>query len=87
MLIKIKKNKAQFLCNKFFLRFSLKLYQIKELAHADALKLFSECAFGRDHPDANYIELTVHEALKYAHGDPLALRVLGRLLFGKRKEV
>ncbi|XP_052294829.1 disease resistance protein RPP2B-like isoform X4 [Citrus sinensis] len=63
-----------------------KIYQIKELVHVDALKLFNQCAFGRDHPDASYIELT-HEAIKYAQGVPIALKILGRFLFRKRKEV
>ncbi|KAH9781657.1 Disease resistance-like protein DSC1 [Citrus sinensis] len=63
-----------------------KIYQIKELVHVDALKLLNQCAFGRDHPDASYIELT-HEAIKYAQGVPIALKILGRFLFGKRKEV
>lgn len=61
-------------------------YQMKELVNADALKLFSRHAFGGDHPYESHTELTC-KTIKYACGVPLALKVLGRFLSGKRKEV
>lgn len=61
-------------------------YQMKELVNADALKLFSRHAFGGDHPYESHTELTC-KTIKYARGVPLALKVLGRFLSGKRKEV
>ncbi|KAH9725870.1 ADP-ribosyl cyclase/cyclic ADP-ribose hydrolase [Citrus sinensis] len=61
------------------------IYDVKELVDVDALKLFSRCAFGEDDPTASYTVLT-HEAIKYAKGVPLALKVLGSFLSGRRKE-
>ena len=61
------------------------IYEVKELLDVDALKLFSRRAFGEDDPNASYKELT-QEAVKYAKGVPLALKVLGSFLFGRRKE-
>ncbi|KAK9205774.1 hypothetical protein WN943_016044 [Citrus x changshan-huyou] len=60
-------------------------YNVKELVHADAHKLFTQCAFRGDHLDAGYTELA-HKALKYARGVPLALKVLGCYLCGRSKE-
>ncbi|KDO40111.1 hypothetical protein CISIN_1g038521mg [Citrus sinensis] len=37
------------------------IYQMKELVHANALKLFTQCAFRRDHLDAGYTALA-HKA-------------------------
>ncbi|XP_006478167.2 disease resistance protein RPV1-like isoform X1 [Citrus sinensis] len=62
-----------------------KIYEVKELADADALKLFSRCAFRQDHPVACYMELT-YKIIKYAQGVPLALKVLGLFLSARRKE-
>ncbi|KAH9725894.1 ADP-ribosyl cyclase/cyclic ADP-ribose hydrolase [Citrus sinensis] len=61
------------------------IYQMKELVYADAHKLFCQCAFGGDHPDASHTELT-DRAIKYAQGVPLALKVLGCHLCGRSKE-
>ncbi|GAY44722.1 hypothetical protein CUMW_084030 [Citrus unshiu] len=61
------------------------IYQVKELVHADAHKLFTQCAFRGDHLDAGYTELA-HKVLKYARGVPLVLKVLGRSLCGRSKE-
>ncbi|XP_024042909.1 TMV resistance protein N, partial [Citrus clementina] len=62
------------------------IYRMKELVYADAHKLFRQCAFGGDHPDASHTELT-DKAIKYAQGVPLALKVLGCHLCGRSKEV
>ncbi|KDO38780.1 hypothetical protein CISIN_1g0021252mg, partial [Citrus sinensis] len=61
------------------------IFRMKELEDADAHKLFCQCAFGGDHPDASHIELT-DKAIKYAQGVPLALKVLGHHLCGRSKE-
>ncbi|KAH9725889.1 ADP-ribosyl cyclase/cyclic ADP-ribose hydrolase [Citrus sinensis] len=62
------------------------IYRMKELVDADAHKLFCQCAFKGGHLDASYTEVTP-KAIKYAHGVPLALKVLGRHLCGRSKEV
>lgn len=59
---------------------------MKELVHDDALRLFSRHAFGGDHPHESHTELAC-KTIKYARGVPLALEVLGRYLYGKRREV
>ncbi|KAH9782248.1 ADP-ribosyl cyclase/cyclic ADP-ribose hydrolase [Citrus sinensis] len=61
------------------------IYWMKELVHGDAHKLFCQCAFGGDHPDASYTELT-DKAIEYAQGVPLALKVLGRYLCERSKD-
>ncbi|KAJ4723837.1 putative disease resistance protein (TIR-NBS-LRR class) [Melia azedarach] len=63
-----------------------RIYQVKELLRSDALKLFSQYTFGQNHPNVEYERLS-HEIIKYAHGVPLALKVLGCFLFGRKKEV
>ncbi|KAL9437568.1 hypothetical protein AB3S75_023439 [Citrus x aurantiifolia] len=62
------------------------IYRMKELVDADAHKLFCQCAFRGGHLDASYTEVTP-KAIKYAHGVPLALKVLGRHLCRRSKEV
>ncbi|KAH9778678.1 Disease resistance-like protein DSC1 [Citrus sinensis] len=62
------------------------VYQMKELVHDDALRLFSRHAFEGDHPHESHTELAC-KIIKYARGVPLALEVLGRYLYGKRREV
>ncbi|KAF3946647.1 hypothetical protein CMV_027109 [Castanea mollissima] len=59
------------------------IYEAKELNDDEALKLFSWKAFKKPHPEENYVDLSKH-FVKYANGLPLALDVLGSLLFGKR---
>ncbi|KAK9204026.1 hypothetical protein WN943_014283 [Citrus x changshan-huyou] len=58
---------------------------MEELVHDDALRLFSRHAFGGDHPHESHTELAC-KTIKYARGVPLALEVLGRYLYGKRRE-
>nr|XP_023874153.1 TMV resistance protein N-like [Quercus suber] len=59
------------------------IYEAKELNDDEALKLFSWKAFKKPHPEENYVDLS-KRFVKYADGLPLALEVLGSLLFGKR---
>jgi hypothetical protein len=59
-------------------------YQIKELELDEALQLFSWHAFKDTKPAEDYIELS-KKAVDYCGGLPLALEVIGALLYGKEK--
>jgi hypothetical protein len=59
------------------------IYTVKELNDDDALQLFSWKAFNSPHPKENYVDLS-KDFVNYAKGLPLALKVLGSLLFDKR---
>ncbi|KAK9995179.1 hypothetical protein SO802_024882 [Lithocarpus litseifolius] len=61
------------------------IYEAKELNDDEALKLFSWKAFKKPHPEENYVDLSKRFVM-YADGLPLALEVLGSLLFGKRTD-
>ena len=58
------------------------VYESPSLDYNESFQLFSWHAFGKDHPDENYVELT-NEVVYYAKGLPLLLKVLGSSLFGK----
>ncbi|XP_050253437.1 disease resistance protein RPV1-like [Quercus robur] len=62
------------------------VYTTKRLSDDEALELFSWKAFKEPHPDENYMDLSM-DFVNYAQGLPLALKVLGSSLFGKRFEV
>ncbi|KAJ4723826.1 Disease resistance protein (TIR-NBS-LRR class) family [Melia azedarach] len=62
------------------------IYKMKGLLQRDALELFSQCAFKKNHPNIGYDELSF-EIIEYAGGIPLALKVLGCFLLGKKKKV
>ncbi|XP_035546674.1 disease resistance protein RUN1-like [Juglans regia] len=58
-------------------------YEVEELNHYEALKLFSLCAIEREKPlDHKYFELS-KRIIRYAGGLPLALEVLGLDLRGR----
>ncbi|XP_030969726.1 TMV resistance protein N-like [Quercus lobata] len=59
------------------------IYTAKELNNDDALQLFSWRAFHKPHPEEDYVNLS-KDFVNYAKGLPLALKVLGSLLFAKR---
>ncbi|KAJ4723835.1 putative disease resistance protein (TIR-NBS-LRR class) [Melia azedarach] len=61
------------------------IYQVKELLGNDALKLFSQHAFRQNRPNVDYERLS-NKIIEYAHGVPLALKVLGGFLFRRTKE-
>ncbi|KAH9648939.1 ADP-ribosyl cyclase/cyclic ADP-ribose hydrolase [Citrus sinensis] len=61
------------------------VFEVKVLSYNDSLTLFSRNAFGQNHPAAGYLELS-NIVIKYAKGVPLALKVLGRYLFGRSEE-
>nr|XP_023923960.1 TMV resistance protein N-like [Quercus suber] len=58
------------------------IYTVKQLNNDDALKLFSLRAFKKPGPKENYMDLS-QDFVNYANGLPLALKVLGSLLFDK----
>ncbi|KDP38823.1 hypothetical protein JCGZ_04980 [Jatropha curcas] len=61
------------------------IYQVKGLIYKEALQLFSLHAFHQDEPKEGYVLLS-KEVIRYAQGNPLALKVLGSSLYGKEKE-
>ena len=58
------------------------IYTVNGLNDDDALELFSWSAFKKLHPEENYVDLS-KDFVNYANGLPLALKVLGSLLFDK----
>ncbi|XP_075094730.1 disease resistance protein RUN1 [Nicotiana tabacum] len=63
-----------------------KVLKVEALNKMDSLKLFSLHAFGEDHPLEIYLELSKRVVIQCA-GLPLALRVLGSALSGRRPEI
>ncbi|XP_034918664.2 TMV resistance protein N-like [Populus alba] len=59
-------------------------YQIKELKPGESLQLFSRHAFKDSKPAKDYIELS-KKAVDYCGGLPLALQVIGALLYRKNR--
>ena len=59
------------------------MYTVKGLNNNDALWLFSWRAFKKPYPEENYVDSS-KDLVNYANGLPLALKVLGSLLFEKR---
>ncbi|CAN1751479.1 Disease resistance protein L6 [Linum perenne] len=60
-------------------------YEPKEMNDDHALQLFSKHAFGIDVPPTDYTTLSL-EFVKVAAGLPLALKVIGSLLFRRKRE-
>ncbi|KAG2671393.1 hypothetical protein I3760_14G133600 [Carya illinoinensis] len=58
------------------------IYKVELLQTADALQLFSLSAFDKTNPPENFKDLSMN-FVHYAGGLPLALKVLGRFLFGR----
>ncbi|KAJ8900508.1 hypothetical protein K2173_025285 [Erythroxylum novogranatense] len=58
------------------------LYKVEPLKHEEALRLFSKSAFKQNYPRNDYESLS-SSIVKYAQGNPLALKVLGSSLSGK----
>ncbi|KOM24857.1 hypothetical protein LR48_Vigan1964s000100 [Vigna angularis] len=62
------------------------IYELKELNFYDSLKLFNLHAFKPNSPEEiTYMDLSV-KVLKYAKGIPLALQILGSLLYDRQRE-
>ncbi|KHN09908.1 TMV resistance protein N [Glycine soja] len=62
------------------------IYEVKEMNDEESLKLFSIHAFHQNQPIETYKELS-EKVLRYAKGIPLALQILGSLLYRKTEEV
>ncbi|PWA76345.1 NB-ARC domains-containing protein [Artemisia annua] len=58
------------------------LYEMESLDDYEALELFSLNAFGERHPTKDFEEFA-SQIVKYLHGHPLALKVIGRSLYEK----
>ena len=58
------------------------IYEAKGLNPKEALQLFCSRAFKKPHPKKNYVDLCMY-FVNYTNGLPLALKVLGSLLFTK----
>ena len=61
-----------------------KIYEDRKLDDDDTLHLFSLKAFNKDHPVKDYLEMSKH-FVNYAKGLPLAIDILGSLLYNRRK--
>ncbi|GJY86265.1 NB-ARC domains-containing protein [Tanacetum coccineum] len=62
------------------------IYEMEILDDNKALELFSLNAFGKRHPTEDFEEFAF-QIVKYLHGHPLALKVIGRSLYGKSMHV
>ena len=60
------------------------IYELEALNDGEALELFSLKAFGKGHPDVDYMELS-QDFVRYSQGLPLALELLGRPLLKQNK--
>ena len=58
------------------------IYEVEQLDQHEALQLFSKCAFNKDKPKANYLQLT-NQFLCYTNSLPLALQIIGSDLRGR----
>ena len=61
------------------------IYKVKKLNDDEALKLFSRNAFKQDYPTEGY-EVLSKKVIYYAKGIPLALEVLGSILFHRKPD-
>ena len=61
------------------------IYEVKELNHEEAIELFNWWAFKQNIPKPKEdFESLSHCVVKYAKGLPIALKVLGVFLFGRK---
>ncbi|EEF43636.1 leucine-rich repeat containing protein, putative [Ricinus communis] len=63
-----------------------KIYTMQKLKNHEALQLFSLNAFKQDYPTSDRCILQSERVIKYAKGNPLAIRVLGSALFNRSEE-
>ncbi|XP_045824510.1 disease resistance protein RPV1-like [Trifolium pratense] len=62
------------------------IYQVRQMNSQDSLQVFYSFAFKQNRPlEETYVSLS-KQVLDYAKGVPLALKVLGSLLYGRTKE-
>ena len=60
------------------------IYEVKKFDEDEAMKLFSRYAFKQDQPRKDFVELS-KSIIACTHGLPLAIKLLGDLLFEKSK--
>ncbi|KAL6269142.1 hypothetical protein ACE6H2_026053 [Prunus campanulata] len=60
-------------------------FKVEVLKNDEALELFSRHAFKKDQPEEGFQDLSQH-FLYYAKGLPLALKILGRALYGRGQD-
>lgn len=60
------------------------IYEVNGLRYHEALELFCNCAFKENHCPSGFLASS-KRVLKYANGNPLALRVLGSFFHRKSK--
>ncbi|GJV18209.1 NB-ARC domains-containing protein [Tanacetum coccineum] len=65
---------------------NVEIYEMEILDDYKSLELFSLNAFGKRHPTQDFEELAF-QIMKYLQGHPLALKVIGRSLYGKSMHV
>ncbi|GKE07445.1 NB-ARC domains-containing protein [Tanacetum coccineum] len=65
---------------------NVEIYEMEILDNYKAFELFSLNAFGKRHPSED-LEEFASQIVKYLHGHPLALKVIGRSLYGKSMHV
>ncbi|CAN0891163.1 Disease resistance-like protein DSC1 [Linum grandiflorum] len=61
------------------------IFEVKQLNNHESFQLFTSNAFGNDDPSEEYLEQS-WRAISYASGNPLALIVLAKALFGRSIE-
>ncbi|KAJ8899625.1 hypothetical protein K2173_018599 [Erythroxylum novogranatense] len=61
------------------------IYRVEPLNHDESLQLFSRTTIKQNHPSQDYVSFS-KSIVKYAQGNPLALKVLGSFLAGKDVE-
>lgn len=61
------------------------IYEVGRLNYSEALTLFCNYAFKRNHPPKDLVELT-NKIIDYAKGIPLALKVFGSSLYRRSKQ-
>ncbi|CAN8300407.1 unnamed protein product [Cochlearia groenlandica] len=62
------------------------IYKVPGLSKDEAMQLFSQSAFEKAMPELNDRELSM-KVVEYANGNPLALRIYGRELNGRKHEM
>ena len=58
------------------------IYSPAEMSNEEALRLFSSTCFGSEHTPEGYEEMS-NDVVSYAHGLPLAIKILGSHLVGR----
>ncbi|XP_048318906.2 disease resistance protein RPP2B-like [Ziziphus jujuba] len=59
------------------------IYEVDKLTYDEGLQLFCQKAFKKTHPLNGFVRLS-NDFVEYANGHPLALKIMGSSLFGRR---